>query len=236
MKKTSFAFARVLTVLLITFFRLLLSTTVADDGAARLVPVLRTTFTNPAPAESDWFGVPVAALGSDRVLIGASHDDVGATDTGAAYLFSTNGILLTTFTNPAPAAGDEFGFSVAAVGSDRVLIGADFGGAGDTGVAYLFSTNGALLTTFTNPTPAYTDLSGYPVAAMGSDRVLIGAYQDDTGTQDAGVVHLFDTNGTLLVTFTNPAPALGKYFGISVTAIGSDRVLIGVPYNNTGAA
>src|SRR6185437_110518 len=69
-----------------------------------------------------------------------------------------------------------------------------------------------------------------------SDRVLIGAYQDDTGTQDAGVVHLFDTNGTLLVTFTNPAPALGKYFGISVTAIGSDRVLIVVPYNNTGAA
>ncbi len=143
------------------------------------------------------------------MLIGASGDDTGATDAGAAYLFSTNGTLLTTFTNPTPAATDWFGYSVAAVGSDRVLIGAyqDDTGATDAGAAYLFSTNGTLLTTFTNPTPAAGDYFGISVAAVGSDRVLIGAYGDDTGAADAGAAYLFSTNGTLLTTFTNPTPA-----------------------------
>ena len=36
-------------------------------------------------------------------------DDTGATNAGAAYLFSTDGTLLTTFTNPTPADNDQFG-------------------------------------------------------------------------------------------------------------------------------
>jgi len=42
----------------------------------------------------------------------------------AAYLYSTNGALLTTFSNPAVDATMDFGFLLAAFGSDRVLIGA----------------------------------------------------------------------------------------------------------------
>ena len=171
------------------------------------------------------------------MLIGAHQDDTGAADAGAAYLFSTNGLLLTTFTNPTPASADYFGLSLAAVGSDRVLIGAyqDDTGAPDAGAAYLFSTNGLLLTTFTNPTPASGDYFGFSLAAVGSDRVLIGAYQDDTGAVGAGAAYLFSTDGTLLITFTNPTPATGDYFGYSVAAVGSDRVLVGAGYDDTGA-
>ena len=137
--------------------------------------------------------------------MGRYGDDTGATNAGAAYLFSTNGTLLTTFTNPTPAASDWFGCSVAAVGTDRVLIGAhcDDTGATDAGAAYLFSTNGTLLTTFTNPTPAAGDWFGYSVAAVGTDRVLIGAHCDDTGATDAGAAYLFS-----LEPFTPPAPSL----------------------------
>jgi hypothetical protein len=100
-----------------------------------------TTFTNPTPAGLDDFGWRVAAVGSSRVLICAERDDTGALNSGTAYLFSTNGTLLTTFTNPTPAASDWFGVSVAAVGSDQVLIGAmwDDTGATDAGAAYLFA-------------------------------------------------------------------------------------------------
>ena len=75
------------------------------------------------------------------MLIGAHGDDNGMTDVGAAYLFSTNGTLLASFTNPTPAVNDQFGFSVAALGNDRVLIGAlqNDTGATDAGAAYLFS-------------------------------------------------------------------------------------------------
>ncbi len=209
-------------------------------GAAYLFSTngaLLTTFTNPTPASSGYFGYSVAAVGTDRVLIGAWFDNTGASDARAAYLFSTNGVLLTTFTNPTPTAGDYFGRSVAAVGTDQVLIGTpnDDTGADNAGAAYLFSTDGALLTTFTKPTPAAGDNFGASVVAVGSDLVLIGAYLDDTGAVDAGAAYLFSTNGALLTTFTNPTPAAGYHFGGSVVAVGTDRVLIGGPYHNTGA-
>lgn len=198
---------------------------------------LITTFTNPTPANADNFGVSVAAVGADRVLIGAPVDDAGATDAGVAYLFRTNGTLLVTFTNPAPAIGDRFGISVTAISTDRVVIGADGDdtGASDAGAAYLFSTNGALLTTFTNPTPAAGDAFGHSLAAVAADLVLISAHGDSTGASGAGAVYLFSTNGTLLTTFTNPAPANGDFFGISVAAVGADRVLIGAEGDNVSA-
>ncbi len=173
---------------------------------------LLTTIPNPSAVLTNYgFGSALAAVGSDRVLVGAS-DPAGS----AAFLFSTNGALLTTFTNPNPAVGLYFGQSVTAVGSDRVLIG-----------AYLFSTNGTLLTTFPNPTPGANDNFGYSVAAVGSSRVLIGAYEDGTAGVQSGSAYLFSTNGTLLNTITNPAPAVGIYFGYSVAAVGSNRVIIG---------
>ena len=209
-------------------------------GAAYLFSTngtLLTTFTNPTVANSDYFGISVAAVGTDRVLIGANRDDTGAIDAGAAYLFSTNGTLLTTFTNPTPANFDYFGYSVVAVGTDRVLIGAvnDGTGATFTGAAYLFSTNGTLLTTFTNPTPANQDGFGFSLAAVGTDRVLIGAYTDDTGALNAGAAYLFTTSGTLLTTFTNPTPAEGDTFGRNLAVLGTDRVLIGAKNDDTGA-
>jgi len=197
-----------------------------------------TTFTNPTPANSDFFGGGVGGVGNDRVLIGAPLDDTGAIDAGAAYLFSTNGTLLTTFTNPTPAVDDSFGWSVTGLGIDRVLVGAasDDTGATNAGAAYLFSTNGTLLTTFTNPTPAVDDWFGGSVAAVGTDRVLIGAFSDDRGATNAGAAYLFSTNGTLITTFTNPTPAVDDWFGGSVAAVGTDRVLIGAHGDNTGAA
>ena len=217
-----------------------------DTGAAnagtaylfRTNGTLLLTFTNPSPTFNDHFGNAVAAVGSDRVLIGALGDDTGAVDAGAVYFFSTNGTLLTTFTNPTPAGSDVFGVSVATVGNDRVLIGAagDSTGAASAGAAYLFRTNGTLLTTFTNPSPASSDSFGQDVAAVGTDRVLIGAFSDDTGTGNAGAAYLFSTNGTLLATINNPTPESSDFFGTAVAAVGSDRVLVGADSDNTGAA
>lgn len=200
--------------------------------------VLVTTFTNPTPADYDRFGASLAPVGSGHVLIGAYDDDIGAVDAGAAYLFSTNGALLTTFTSPNPSGSGYFGYSVAAVGPDRVLIGAhgDNLGASQTGAAYLFNTNGTLLMTFTNPSPASGDQFGYAVSAVGTDRVLIGAPGADLGPADTGVAYLFDTNGTLIVTYSNPTPEFGDSFGSAVASAGSGRILIGANGDNTGAA
>ena len=198
---------------------------------------LLTTFTNPTPASASQFGSAVAAVGTDKVLIGTPGDNTGAVNAGVGYLFSTNGTLLTTFTNPTPATSVYFGITVAAVGADKVLIGNPYDdtGAVNAGAACLFNTNGTLLTTFTNPTPAASDYFGFAVAAVGTDKVLIGTQDDDTGAVNAGAAYLFSTNGTLLTTFINPTPAASDWFGYAVAAVGADKVLIGTPFDDTGA-
>ncbi len=45
---------------------------------------LINTFTNPTPAHFDSFGISLAAVGNDRVIIGASGDDTHAANSGAA--------------------------------------------------------------------------------------------------------------------------------------------------------
>jgi len=192
------------------------------------------TFANPTPVAWDWFGISIVALGSDRILVGAAYDDTAGPQAGIVYVYNTNGALLKAITNPTPVPEEKLGYSMAAVGTDRVLIGAP----GVGGAAYLFNTNGALLATFNNPTPNGLDAFGAHVAAVGTDRLLIADNLDDTGAANTGVAYLFSTNGTLLTTITNPAPAIESpsgNFGYAVAAVGPDRILIGAPYDDTGA-
>ncbi len=127
---------------------------------------------------------------------------------GAASAQGTSGGWLTTIANPTPAASDLFGSSVASVAGDRVLVGAE--GAAE---AYLFDLNGTLLTTFTNPIPVAGDNFGTSVAVVGNDQVLISAIDYGSSRGTGGAAYLFNTNGTLLTTITNPTPAASDLFG-----------------------
>ncbi|WP_216700274.1 CHAT domain-containing protein [[Leptolyngbya] sp. PCC 7376] len=132
--------------------------------------------------------------------------------------------LAQTFTSPNPAFNDQAGLGIALDG-DNILLGVylDDTGAPDAGAAYLFNTDGTLLQTFNNPTPANGDLFGQSLAIEDND-ILISARADDTGAVDAGSVYLFDTNGVLQRTFNNPIPG-GYEFGFSLAKDG-DNVLI----------
>lgn len=176
--------------------------------------------------DSQLLGPAVVAIGNDKLLIGAPYaneDPEGWGAYGDAYIYSTNGVRLKSFYNPSPETVGMLGYSVAAFGGDRVLIGAN-------GAAYLFHTNGTRLMTFTNPTPAALGLDVRPMAAVGTDRVLVGSPAEGTNT---GAVHLFNTNGILLLTITNPTPAMDDYFGARMVVLGNDRLVIGAPGDDT---
>lgn len=102
----------------------------------------------------------------------------------SVFAQGNSAVLLTTINNPTPAAFDLFGGAVATMGEDRMLISAE-AAAGGAGEVYLFSLNGTLLTTFTNPGTAGNGFGGLGgasgLAAMGNDRVLIGAYNSVGG-------------------------------------------------------
>jgi len=198
---------------------------------------LLTILTNPVSTGIDSFGWSMAQLGDDRLLIGSPLDSKGPG--GAAYLFNSDGTLLTMFTNPIPQADGSFAYSVAALGHDKALIGASRYnpmGISQAGIAYLFTLDGHVVTAFTSPNPHTNDYFGHSLAAVGYDKVLVGAEGSDEIAPSAGIAYLFSTNGALLTTFVNPTHASGAYFGAGVTAVGNDRVLVAAPYqyNSSG--
>jgi len=194
---------------------------------------LSQTFDDPTPGASDGFGIAVSVSGNN-VLIGVRNDGVNGNGNGIgqAHLYhATTGALLQSFNDPTPNLNDQFGRSVS-VSDNNVLIGAaldDTDGV-QQGQAHLFQANtGALLQTFSDPTPTSGDQFGRSVSASGNN-LLIGA-PGHAGL--VGQAHLFNaTTGTLLQTFNNPNPAAGDLFGFSVSVSGNN-VLIGAQGDDT---
>lgn len=91
----------------------------------------------PDPRSSivDEFGCSLAVVGEDKLLIGARGSNLGAVNSGAAYLYSFAGTPLARFLNPTPAQGDFFGLAVAVVGGNRLFMSA-YGEATFTGAVY----------------------------------------------------------------------------------------------------
>ncbi|MFO1515180.1 MAG: hypothetical protein U1F83_20135 [Verrucomicrobiota bacterium] len=91
-----------------------------------------------------------------------------------------------------------------------------------------------LLVTITNPMPAVFQGFGNSVAALGNDRVIVAAPYEAfaSNPKPDGAVFLFNTNGNLLATLTNPVPTPSGYFGTAICPFGNDRVVIGAPLDN----
>jgi sulfur relay (sulfurtransferase) DsrC/TusE family protein len=207
------------------------------------VPVF--TLNNPSPAVSDRFGSSVAISGT-RVVVGAYLDDTGAANAGSAYVYDLNSgtptVPVTTLSNPGPAAGDHFGYSVAISGT-RVIVGAYFDDtdATNSGSAYAYDLSSGTpdvpVTTLNNPSPVAEDYFGGSVAISGM-RVVVGAQGDNTNAGNAGSAYVYDlSSGTPtmpVATLNNPSPAGNDYFGWSV-AISGIRVVVGAVYDDAGA-
>jgi uncharacterized protein (DUF1800 family) len=211
---------------------------------------LEQEINNPSPVATDFFGYSVSISSTgDRGIIGARYEDTGADAAGSVYIYSRSGTTWTLeqeINNPSPVSGDNFGILVSmdATG-DRVIIGAhnEDTGATDTGSAYIYSRSGTTWTLeqeINNPSPVSGDYFGYSVSINATgDRVIIGAYFEDTGATNAGSAYIYsrsDTTWTLEQEINNPSPVDYDNFGFSV-AIDStgDRVIIGAYYESTGA-
>ncbi|NJL10708.1 MAG: hypothetical protein HC908_12480 [Calothrix sp. SM1_7_51] len=201
-------------------------------GASGQAFTLSQTFPNPNPEAGDNFGVSVA-LSNRFALIGEFHEqNTGARSRETTYLFDTvTGKRAQTFSNPASAVDDGFGWSVA-LSENLALIGAfrsDSTAKKNSGAAYLFSnTNGKLLQTFLNPTPKTESLFGYSVA-LSKNFALVSAVSSN-------IAYLFDVNtGRKVQTFYNPTPEKKNGFGSSVS-LSNNFALIGAYQGGIGDA
>ena len=206
-----------------------------DVGQAYLYDTsgkLLLTITNPVPAAYDCFGYSVAGVGTNQFVIGAYGKNIGANAAaGQAYLYDTSGKWLATITNPTPGHYDFFGGSVAGVGTNQFVIGANgktIGANVYAGEAYLYDTSGKWLATITNPLPAAYDYFGGSVAGVGTNQFLIGANGKTIGgNSEVGQAYLYDTSGKWLATIPNPAPVVWDDFSWSMAGVGVNQFVIG---------
>jgi len=188
-----------------------------------------------------YFGFAVAALGSNRFAASS------LTDFGKVFLFDATAATdpLVVITNPTPAARERFGYALARLGSDRVIIGdpADNLNGNRVGSVMIYDMSGKRLRTLHDPTGKDQYFGGV-VEAVDEHRFLVTALQAAVSytsngqlqtNQSAGLVYLYDDSGTLLRTFASPNPAETREFGNALAMLGAKRVLIGAQYERIGA-
>ena len=211
-------------------------------GGSPSVPIW--TFSDATPATNDNFGQGVSISGL-QVVVSAPTADIGATDSGVAYVFDLEaGIPETpihTIQNPTPAASDRFGNSIQ-IFADGLLVGAalDDEGDVDSGQAYYFDLSSPTpdlpTTIFGNPSVDGDDSFGQTVS-LHSNRLVIGAYLDSTGASDVGSAYVYEldsgTPDSPVYTINNSSPASHEEFGAAV-GISASLVAVGSPKDDRG--
>ena len=234
--------------------------TTTDQGAAYIFEKVGGTWTQVQKiVQSDTlanssFGGTGVELTDDgtTILVGASFHDTGGTDTGRAYIFdkAANGTWSQTQILRASNGGasDHFASGIGISGDGTVICcgayGEDTGGIADAGAAYIFvkSAAGAWSQTETQFIQASdgttSDFFGLGVSvSQNGDRILVGAYMDDTTEGDSGSMYIFDrTNGVWTQTnhlYPGHATAPGGYGMSSAISDDGKVYMVGSPYDDS---
>lgn len=184
------------------------------------------------------------AVDGPYTVVGAPHDDLSGRNSGTVKVFnSTTGAFLFPLLDPGPATDNSFGYSVAISGT-RVIVGGpgDDSDGDSTGRAFVYDlvvgTPSIPVAVLQNPTPRGSDRFGSSVAISG-ERIVVGAFLDDTGATDSGSAYVYDLGASAplvpVATLSNPDPASRDWFGRSVSISGT-RVLVGAVGDSASAS
>ena len=198
----------------------------------------------------DQFGFSVAVSG-DTAVVGASGEDAGGTQLGAAYIFRRDhggtdswGQVKKLSASDA-RAGDQFGFRVA-VSGDTAVVGAsgEDGRGSNAGAAYVFqrdqggTDNWGQIKKLSASDAQAGDRLGISVA-VSDDTAVVGAYLEDAGGTQLGAAYIFrrDQGGTdnwgQVKKLTASDAQVGDWFGISV-AVSGDIAVVGAYLEDAG--
>lgn len=178
----------------------------------------------------EYYGGGLSVAVSDRyVLMGERNNDDLFDEGGAVHVYSaTTGRYLRTLTPSDGDADDNFGWSIAVVGT-TALIGAPGYGPDETGKVYVFDLrNGREKLGIVPADAGAGDQFGISVSADGT-RVLVGAPMNDESELNSGAAYVFDfESGEQVSKLLHPSGEASAEFGISVSLNGS-LALVGAP-------
>jgi hypothetical protein len=181
----------------------------------------------------------VVAGDASRVVVGSPFADNRA---GAAKVHdSASGALIQVLLSPLMAKDNQFGAAVAISGS-TVVVGApgEVAPGGGTGAVHVYdllsATPGSPVLSIPAPTGDADLQFGRSVALEGT-RLVVGACHSDVET--TGGAYVFELGlpnpEQAVHQLVNPSASPGDGFGCSV-AIDGDRIAVGAPRKNSGAA
>ena len=110
--------------------------------------------------------------------------------------------------------------------NDTLLVGAprEFNGpfvlGNVVGAAYSFTKEGQFIARFDNPEPDPEDRFGEGGVILSNGNVVIGAHQDDTIGDDAGMAYMFNPNGDFIREIESPSIVPdGSFFGRKIVQV-----------------
>ena len=116
--------------------------------------------------------------------------------------------------------------------SPRIVVGSFFDddNGSASGSAYIYNLDGTGEVKVTASDGASGDRLGISVA-VGSNKIVIGAYADDDDGSSSGSAYIYNIDGTNEVKLTASDAAAGDLFGQSVS-IGSNKIVVGAQSND----
>jgi Tol biopolymer transport system component len=189
-------------------------------------------------AGNDRFGYSVA-IGNNKIAVGAYLDDDNGGASGSVYVYDLDGTNEVKITASDAAGNDRFGYSVA-IGNNKIAVGAylDDDNGGASGSVYVYDLDGTNEVKITASDGAANDYFGHSVA-VGDNKIVVGAYEDDDNGGASGSVYVYDLDGTNEVKITASDGAADDNFGYSV-AVGDNKIVVGARFDddngiNTGS-
>jgi len=189
----------------------------------------------------DFFGDSVSIdLAGDTVIVGASREDDGAPNGGAAYIYQLSAGVWTQqqkITASDAGSSDFFGASVSMDnGGDTVIVGSSNGDGivANTGAAYVYQLSAGVWTQQAKLTAsdgaASDGLGSVSLDGVG-DTAIAGAFRGDGIVADSGAAYIFQLSAgvwTQQAKLTASDGALNDLFGLSVSMDSAgDTVIIG---------
>ncbi|QJE97055.1 choice-of-anchor D domain-containing protein [Luteolibacter luteus] len=194
-----------------------------DLSQSQTVPVL--TLDNPAPEPEDYFGISLAMSGT-RLVVGASEVDLGAGDTGSAYVYelsyATPALPVAILDNPEKKTGDWFGYSCA-IDQMNIVVGAPLedGATENRGAAFLFDPDPPSPKMEVEQPPGTGLISGAASIHFGDAAVSTNGGIQTVLIRNTGTAALTLTSISLLFgdvgEFSVDAPPLPSVLGIDQT-------------------
>lgn len=179
------------------------------------------------PVINNYFGY-TNTIGEEIILIQDLGKDLKPIWAGKVHLYSQEGEFIKTITSPDPKQIGYFGQSMKIGESQLYIAQYGYGGVDSIGpgYVYVYDHQGVHLNTIEAPEPEDLAMFGNSISVSG-DMLVIGEMQATVdGLEEAGKVHIYNTEGDFIRTILPPNPYTNARFGGDV-AISGNTIVVG---------